>query len=652
MSKRTVKLDKKDYHRVLLTDTFPGDVPVIFSNDGFYINCRSRLLNGKETRNKVFDSIFGKIFVGNSQSSPYKYSIAKNFHSQRFLSLMHPRAQLNFADFFRGNADLIIYHCSASPASIRAPEKVANSFYSKNENSNYDYKSFDIETINSEINRKHASSYFSYRGYNRLHKIFNSDQFMALEKKFKTFWMIDVANCFDSVYTHTISWAVKGKMEAKKNVGYENQFCSKFDRLMQRSNNNETNGIAIGPEVSRVFAEIIFQDADVKIIKRLNDAYGLSYGVDYVFFRYVDDFLVFSSSDSICSSVSGCVSDVLSEYNLYLNDGKFERLSRPFETKRSAVISDLKRKISAFDERFFFKLGSGSFLYPKKIIKKEAVQKHFISQVKEVVRSSGGDYQSVSSYLVSAIHNRVGSLVEGFSTVDDGERLVYRDTIEVLVKLMLFFYLVAPEVSSSAKVSKTILILDDFFSSSLPEFSDHFRTYVMLDVESLNFFSENNSVRASYVPLENLNILVSTAGFGSSRLLSEEKLLDILRGGEGTYFVIISILYYIKSNDGYSILKGEILNRIRFIMSDIGEINKNSECAHLFLDIMSCPYVSENFRLSMIDEYMASFDNSLTLTLDEKVSALRSLRAVYWFVKWDGLDLIKLLERKELKKMY
>lgn len=652
MSKRTVKLDKKDYRRVLLTDTFPGDVPVIFSNDGFYINCRSRSLAGNATSHKIFDSIFEKVFVGASQSFPYKYSITKNFHSQRFLSLMHPRAQLNFADFFRDNADLIVYHCSASPASIRAPEKVANSFYSKNENSNYDYKSFDIETINSEINRKHASSYFSYRGYNRLHKIFNSDQFMALEKKFQNFWMIDVANCFDSVYTHTISWAVKGKIEAKKNVGYENQFCSKFDRLMQRSNNNETNGIAIGPEVSRVFAEIIFQDADVKIIKRLNESYGLNYGIDYTFFRYVDDFLIFSNSDSLCSSVSGCVSDVLSEYNLYLNDSKFEKLSRPFETKRSAVISDLKRKISAFDERFFFRLGPGSSLYPKKIIRKGAVQKYFISQVKEVLRSSDGDYQSVSSYLVSAINNRVVSLVECFSAVDDGERLVYRDTIEVLVKLMLFFYLVAPQVSSSAKVSKTILILDDFFSTSLPEFSDHFRTYVMLDVDNLSFFSENNSVRANYVPLENLNILVSTAGFGSSYLLSEESLLEVLKGGKGSYFVIISILYYIKNNDGYSTLKGEILNRIRCIMSDVGEINKNSECAHLFLDVMSCPYVSEDFRLSVIDEYMANFDNSLTLTVGEKQSALESLGAVYWFIKWDALDLIKLLERKELKKIY
>ena len=117
MPKNEIKLDKKDYHRVLLTDTFPGDVPVIFSNDGFYINCRSRSLNGKATRHKVFDSIFGSLFLGTNQSSPYKYSIEKNFHSQRFLSLVHPRAQLNFADFFRDNSDIVVYYSSQHQSS-------------------------------------------------------------------------------------------------------------------------------------------------------------------------------------------------------------------------------------------------------------------------------------------------------------------------------------------------------------------------------------------------------------------------------------------------------------------------------------------------------------------------------------------------------
>lgn len=36
--KKNIKLDKKDYLRALLCDTQPGDCPIIFSNDGLYIN--------------------------------------------------------------------------------------------------------------------------------------------------------------------------------------------------------------------------------------------------------------------------------------------------------------------------------------------------------------------------------------------------------------------------------------------------------------------------------------------------------------------------------------------------------------------------------------------------------------------------------------
>ena len=61
-----------------------------------------------------------------------------------------------------------------------------------------------------------------------------------------------------------------------------------FDMLMQRLNYNETNGIIIGPEISRIFAEIIFQDIDSKVIRSLRSK-GFKFNKDYVIKRYVDD---------------------------------------------------------------------------------------------------------------------------------------------------------------------------------------------------------------------------------------------------------------------------------------------------------------------------------------------------------------------------
>ncbi len=69
-------VDKKDPYRALLTDTACSDVPIVFSNDGFYINT---LMNSgdEDSGLQIINSIYEKILNGNSQSAPYKYQINK-----------------------------------------------------------------------------------------------------------------------------------------------------------------------------------------------------------------------------------------------------------------------------------------------------------------------------------------------------------------------------------------------------------------------------------------------------------------------------------------------------------------------------------------------------------------------------------------------
>ena len=110
---------------------------------------------------------------------------------------------------------------------------------------------------------------------------------------------LDISNCFSSIYTHTISWAVKTKDVAKHQIKLSN-FEQNFDNFMQHVNYNETAGIVIGPEFSRIFAEIIFQYIDLQIEKRLaSEDYKLKLYKDYEIYRYVDDMFVFSNKISI-----------------------------------------------------------------------------------------------------------------------------------------------------------------------------------------------------------------------------------------------------------------------------------------------------------------------------------------------------------------
>ena len=61
---------------------------------------------------------------------------------------------------------------------------------------------------------------------------------------------------------------------------------------MQQMNYNETNGIIIYPEFSRIFAELILQRIDKNVEKELYNK-GYRYKEDYDIYRYVDDFSSF-----------------------------------------------------------------------------------------------------------------------------------------------------------------------------------------------------------------------------------------------------------------------------------------------------------------------------------------------------------------------
>lgn len=655
-----VRLNKKDIYRALLTETTPGDVPIIFSNDGLYINSHGYRLGHESTGHEIFKSFYEKIFfAGNSQSNPYKYSIKKGEFSLRGLSLIHPRAQFNFTNFYNNYSDAIIYLCSLSQATIRTPYKVCNSYYRKDIDKASKYKEIDIDTLENELFRKHASSFFSYRGYNRLYKLFDSNVYVLLEKKFSSFWMLDVANCFDSVYTHTISWAIKNKDYIKNNIQYRNQFCNEFDQLVQRSNNNETNGIPIGSEISRIFAEIIFQVIDCNIISALSDAYDYSFDKEYVFYRYVDDYVIFSESENISSRIAKTISDCLSEYNLYVNEGKLKKYVRPFNTEKSNVIGQTKLKILEFEEKILekSKLNEKRLIRPRKINRKDSLIKYFIGQIKYVCRLDSKGYEDVSSYLISTFSKRIIELIDGYNRlqnkIDDEETLKYRDVIMILLRLMFFFYTVNPQVSSSYKLAKTVVIIDRFLISSCPEFIDHFRTQIMKEISHISFTQGIDAERSGFVFLESLNILLATSEFGINYLIDEDKLKTfIYETSEISYFSLVSLLYYIKDHQIYSKIKSVVESKILQKLGRCKNIAKDSEVAHLFLDSLSCPYISHSTRSKILSSYLSEIEPDMNLDSVELDQTLDKLQATYWFVKWVDLDLIKLLERKELINSY
>jgi hypothetical protein len=177
-------------------------------------------------------------------------------------------------------------------------------------------------------------SFFVYRRYNNIYKFFESPQYHRAEKRFDAMVQLDISRCFDSIYTHSLAWALIGKQAVKAGLGASNKtFPGLFDELIRSLNYNETNGIVIGPEFSRIYAECLLQKIDQNVIDALRSDYGLEHKRDYRVFRYLDDYFIFFNAESTYSLFYEVLGRELSQYKLALNTSKVKRYEKPIITE-------------------------------------------------------------------------------------------------------------------------------------------------------------------------------------------------------------------------------------------------------------------------------------------------------------------------------
>src|SRR5690606_1846582 len=297
-----VRVKRFDKSIILLTDVLPYEVPIPFTNIGLY-------RFSKKTQSEKVPGLITEILMLSNRSSknllPYNYQIIKKLDSYRTLSIMHPQVQLKFVDFYSQYDSLILSLCSKSRSSIRYPSKVASHFYVKNSQilkKKLKDSGVEIERQAFEIDVAHSSSYFTYKDYDFLYKFYDSYKFHRFEKKFKKLLRFDVAKCFPSIYSHSISWAVKGKEFAKKNV-QTSSFENKFDKLMQWSNYNYTNLIIICTENSRIFDEIILHKIEINVVSNLKNKHNIKIDKDFSICRYVDDYFLFTNDFKLAHKI-------------------------------------------------------------------------------------------------------------------------------------------------------------------------------------------------------------------------------------------------------------------------------------------------------------------------------------------------------------
>jgi hypothetical protein len=90
-------------------------------------------------------------------------------------------------------------------------------------------------------------------------------------KKFRV--QTDIANCFGSVYTHSLEWAIRGFDEAKNALSSKSRqpqhWSSILDQSLRFAKRKETVGLPIGPATSSMAVEVIV--ASRTIVRTLDE---------------------------------------------------------------------------------------------------------------------------------------------------------------------------------------------------------------------------------------------------------------------------------------------------------------------------------------------------------------------------------------------
>lgn len=654
MSKIKVRTD--DDCRVLVTDVLPAETPIVFSNDGFYLRCRNYKSVAGPSQLIFREIVEQEPDFKKRRYVPYTYRVKKSALSYRALSVVHPGAQWQMKNFYSRFWPLILHYTRQSNFTIRAPRDVAKAYFIKSGVSDLArFKKSAASSYSQDKYLRHSPSYFSYRGYTRLYKFFDSQELIDLEAKFCHFWMIDVAKCFDSIYTHSISWAIKDKAFSKDHsVGFI-YFGDTFDSVMQSTNYGETSGIVIGPEFSRIFSEVLLQSIDAKIEQRLLELDpSMNYGIHYSIRRYVDDYYVFCQSIDHASVVYRIISEELAKYKLNVNDAKLKKYERPFLTEKSKVIIQISARLNKFIQTFTTRVGEGesSRLMPKEIYRPSRLSLSFCNEIKLCCADNSCEYDEVSGYLISALKNRAANLM--YATEAEGAPLdekLYADALMVIISVMMFLYSVAPSVTSSYKLCETIIMIDRFASKKLPGRCESIKHLIFSRGASI--LNRRAKVDGdSYVDLESQNLLLALGELGRDYKIDARTLDHIFgvgRPGAVSYFDLVTLIYYVKDDPKYARARSWAISAIDAKIGDLKRVHEDTEQALTFLDFLACPYVDMTRKADWLARFYASRQQAMDFTIEELV---KDLSDPWWFVNWKEIDLLNLLERRELHSVY
>lgn len=130
----------------------------------------------------------------------------------------------------------------------------------------------------------------------------------------------DISRFFYTAYTHSFQWAVLGKARAKEmfatnRAALRDHWSASIDMALQSCQSRETFGIPVGPDTSRVVAEILLAGGE-------NESRLAQVLAGRPMVRVVDDYLIGFDTEQAARTALARLREALWSFNLQLNDQK------------------------------------------------------------------------------------------------------------------------------------------------------------------------------------------------------------------------------------------------------------------------------------------------------------------------------------------
>jgi len=234
----------------------------------------------------------------------------------------------------------------------------------------------------------------------------------------------DIADCYGSIYTHSLSWALHTKPIAKQKANRNNKsfIGVVIDNHLQDMAYGQTNGIPQGSVLMDFLAEIVLGYADLELSERIQAENIL----DYEIIRYRDDYRIFSNNPQVAEQITKLLTEILIELGMRLN------------AQKTLVSNNVIKHSIKSDKLYWISAKKGA----------KSIQEHLllIHKLSEEHSNSGSLTKALSKF-----YNRIENLQET------------NQNIKVLVSILVDIMYKNPRVYpiSAAILSKLLALLSD-----------------------------------------------------------------------------------------------------------------------------------------------------------------------------------------------